>query len=150
MKKLIVTLIMILVIMVAFAEKYDFGKISVTKDGSDVTVSYPISKGPMIHKEDAQKNPLGEFTWDQVKANLQNIQPVVWVFEDNIFIDATVNENVIEFTCPIEKIRNKTWNIVFFSEDANYWVHGYKYSRTQFGFNINERGGALTLKEPMK
>lgn len=157
MKKLTLTLIMIVVfvtmITVLTAETYSLGKIQVTKTAGDsIMVYYPIGNGPSFSKEDAQRNSLGNFAWNQCQEAIGNTPPVVWVFGSDKFIDATINvaQKRIEFSCLFSDIKDKTWNIVFFCPDANYWVHAYKYTKTQYGFNVNERGGALTLKEPMK
>lgn len=153
MKKIILILVaLVAIIGLIYGQAVAVPKISVTKEGSEkfyiVEYSVPTIPSFAVIPIISPTGSVGNVTLEQIP-NFETLTPVLWVFSKketpesvDTFQDGIPgkidlkNRKIIFNNIPSKDILGKTWGIVFFGPEYNYWVHGEQWGK-QYGFRIS-------------
>lgn len=151
MKKLMI-LALLAMIGLVYSQTVAVPKINVTKEGSDkfYTVEYSIPNVPSFSVIPiiSPTGSVGNITLEQIP-NFEKLTPILWVFSKKETPESIVdtfqdgipgkidlkNRKIIFSNIASKDILGKTWGIVFFGPEYNYWVHGEQWGK-QYGFRI--------------
>lgn len=155
MKKIILILVaLVAIIGLIYGQAVAVPKITATKEGSEkfYTIEYSVPHIPSFSVIPiiSPTGSVGDVTLEQIP-NVENLTPVLWIFSkketpesvnSDAFLDGIrgkidfKNRKIFFQNIPSKDILGKTWSIVFFGPENNYWTYGEQWGK-QYGFRIS-------------